>query len=142
MGSARPKSALRLALLALLAGFAVATLGMTACGSDDAGPVQPQVTVTNSPAEVAQGQDAKAKSSARNAYTSVASCFVDTQSYAKCTSIPELAELGAKIKDVTADRVELSVTSETGTVFTLAGSTSTGIERKCTGNSPGCRGGA
>ncbi len=44
----------------------------------------------------AKGQDAEAKSNARNMVSAVQSCYAETQSYAACDSTAELAANGAK----------------------------------------------
>jgi type IV pilus assembly protein PilA len=44
----------------------------------------------------AKGQDAEAKSNARNMVSAVQSCYAETQSYAGCDSTAELAANGAK----------------------------------------------
>ena len=43
-----------------------------------------------------KGQDADAKSNARNLVSAVESCYAETQSYAGCNSTAELAANGAK----------------------------------------------
>jgi len=44
----------------------------------------------------AKGQDAEAKSNARNMVSAVQSCYAETQSYAGCDSTAELAANGSK----------------------------------------------
>ena len=65
----------------------------------------------------AKGQDATAKSDARNVVSAVQSCFGETQSYAACDTDTELAANGAKsgVKVVAAAPAAGEVQIEAGT---------------------------
>jgi type IV pilus assembly protein PilA len=104
----------------------------------------------------AKGQDAEAKSNARNMVSAVQSCYAETQSYGACDTTAELAANGAKSGvtvgnaagqvaiDSTAPAGGYTVTgvSHSGTSFailTAADGTST---RTCTnGGNGGCKAG-
>ena len=78
-----------------------------------------------------KGQDASAKSDARNLVSSVQSCFGETQSYAGCDTAQELADNGAKsgvtigagkasIDSTTpAGGYTVTATSKSGTTFSI-----------------------
>ena len=80
-----------------------------------------------------KGQDASAKSDARNLVSSVQSCFGETQSYAGCDTATELANNGAKsgvtigsaagqasIDSTTpAGGYTVTATSKSGTTFSI-----------------------
>jgi type IV pilus assembly protein PilA len=60
----------------------------------------------------AKGQDASAKSDARNLVSSVQSCYGETQSYAACDTAAELAANGAK-SGVTLGAGKATITADT-----------------------------
>src|SRR5919109_1459057 len=71
-----------------------------------------------------KGQDASAKSNARNVVSHVEACFTDEQNYASC--------------DTTSDGFTVQAASKSGNTFTIVKSAS-GIARTCsTGGSGGC----
>jgi type IV pilus assembly protein PilA len=78
----------------------------------------------------AKGQDAEAKSNARNVVSSVKSCYADTQNYADCDSGAELEANGAQagigvdgdpvaITTGGADNFVVTATSKSGTTFSI-----------------------
>ena len=62
-----------------------------------------------------KGQDADAKSNARNVVSSVESCYAETQNYQSCDTLDELTAAGAK------PGAALTTTSEKGKVSVTAG---------------------
>ena len=91
-----------------------------------------------------KGQDASAKSNARNAVSEVESCFATEQDYGKCssTSTPNVLD-GTGIKDtaVTGNGTvgfTIVATSKSGNTFTIE-KTAAGIARSCgTGGKGAC----
>jgi type IV pilus assembly protein PilA len=94
-----------------------------------------------------KGQDAAAKSDARNAVSQVESCFTDEQTYANCTwtgttgpaSMTD-AKLGSNvvITSAAADSYVVKATSKSGNTFTITKATGTGvITRTCTTHATG-----
>jgi type IV pilus assembly protein PilA len=94
-----------------------------------------------------KGQDASAKSDARNAVTQVESCFTDQQDYAKCTwtgSTGPAPILEAKlpstvvITSTAADAFVITATSNSSNTFTVTKTTGSGaVSRTCTTPSKG-----
>ena len=89
-----------------------------------------------------KGQDAAAKSDARNAVSQVASCFTDEQDYGKCTwtgttgpaSMTD-AKLGTNVVITSSapDAYVVTATSNSTNNFTITNTTGTGvITRTCT----------
>jgi type IV pilus assembly protein PilA len=74
-----------------------------------------------------KGQDASAKSDARNAVTQVESCFADTQDYTLCDSAAELKTAGVTGVKVGngVGQVNISAQKETYSVAALSKSTVT-----------------
>src|SRR6478735_9111919 len=58
-----------------------------------------------------KGQDAAAKSDARNLVSHVESCFADTQDYTGCDTVAELTNTGLNIVDGTPAVGEVAVTA-------------------------------
>ena len=93
-----------------------------------------------------KGQDAAAKSDARNAVSQVESCFTDEQTYANCTwtgstgpaSMTD-AKLGANVVITgTVDSYVVTATSKSGNTFVITKATGTGvITRTCTTHATG-----
>jgi type IV pilus assembly protein PilA len=69
-----------------------------------------------------KGQDASAKSDARNMVSQVESCFADTQNYGQCLTQEQLAGTGGNtgLTIGTADG-EVSITSSAATSFVITG---------------------
>jgi type IV pilus assembly protein PilA len=93
-----------------------------------------------------KGQDAAAKSDARNAVSQVESCFTDEQTYANCTwtgstgpaSMTD-AKLGSNVVITgTVDSYVVTATSKSNNTFTITKATATGvITRTCTTHATG-----
>jgi type IV pilus assembly protein PilA len=92
-----------------------------------------------------KGQDASAKSDARNAVSQIESCFVDTQDYAQCDTAAEVPQLPTGIA-VTAGTptggYTAKATSKSGNTFSILKNTDGSISRTCTGTSGGCNSGS
>ena len=89
-----------------------------------------------------KGQDASAKSNARNAVSQVESCYADTQTYASCTAtaynagVLANAGIGSATEDITvtsssATDYVVTATSKSGNKFIITKS-ATGSARTCT----------
>jgi type IV pilus assembly protein PilA len=93
-----------------------------------------------------KGQDAAAKSDARNAVTQVESCFADSQDYGQCLTAAQLGTTGLDIGGAivitsgAATSYNVAATSKSGNVFTIAKSLGGPPTRTCTtaGNG-GCK---
>ena len=100
-----------------------------------------------------KGQDASAKSDARNLVSSVQSCFGETQSYAACDTAEELSANGAKSgvtlgagkATITADSPEaggytVAAVSKSGTTFSILTAADGTSSRTCSdAGKGGCR---
>jgi type IV pilus assembly protein PilA len=93
-----------------------------------------------------KGQDAAAKSDARNAVSQVESCFTDEQTYANCTwtgTTGPASMTDAKLPSTvvitgTADSYIVTATSKSGNTFVITKATGTGvITRTCTTHATG-----
>jgi type IV pilus assembly protein PilA len=97
----------------------------------------------------AKGQDASAKSDARNLVSEAESCYATTEDYTKCTSVVSDAGLDATSNKFTADAsgqgYVIDSTSKSKNVFTVTKSATTGaVSRTCTDTGTkkgGCNGG-
>jgi type IV pilus assembly protein PilA len=104
-----------------------------------------------------KGNDAEAKSLARNAVSQVEACASDyAGSYTNCTTAAQLGNTGLDIVSGTPGPGQAAVTatgtggsgfdvvaaSKSGNTFTISKDPSTGIStRSCTGTSGGCKSG-
>ena len=93
----------------------------------------------------AKGQDADAKSNARNVVSAVQSCYAETQSYDACDTDAELSANGAKagVKigalagqaaitvPATNDSYAIAALSKSGTTFTITVGTDGASTRTC-----------
>jgi type IV pilus assembly protein PilA len=93
-----------------------------------------------------KGQDAAAKSDARNAVTQVESCFAGTQDYGQCLSAAQLGTTGLDIGGAivvtsgAATSYNVAATSKSGNVFTIAKALGAASTRSCTtAGQGGCR---
>jgi type IV pilus assembly protein PilA len=89
-----------------------------------------------------KGQDASAKSDARNAVSQIESCFTDTQDYTQCndtTKVPQLPA-GAVVSGATATGgYTVTATSKSTNVFTIVKNANGSYTRSCTtGGQGGC----
>ena len=102
-----------------------------------------------------KGQDASAKSNARNVVSSVESCFAETQDYTKCNDGDKLKAAGAAPGIDLADAdMPVTITAATATggyavkatskstnTFTITKDANGVTTRSCTGSDGGCNGG-
>jgi type IV pilus assembly protein PilA len=101
----------------------------------------------------AKGQDADAKSNARNVVSAVKSCYADTQDYALCDSGLELEDAGSQagvgvdgdpvsITTGGADNFVITATSESDNTFTITEHPNGTSTRSCAvvgDNAGGCK---
>jgi len=83
-----------------------------------------------------KGQDASAKSDARNMVSQVESCFADTQDYALCDTAAELGTTGLTIGTANG---EVAITGASATGYTITGNSKSGndfIITKVNGGAP------
>ena len=87
-----------------------------------------------------KGQDASAKSDARNAVSQVESCFTDEQNYQNCEwtgSVADPSMVDAKLPSsvvvtgTAADAYSVVATSKSGTTFTITKASSGAVSRTC-----------
>jgi type IV pilus assembly protein PilA len=99
-----------------------------------------------------KGQDANAKSDARNLVSQVESCYADSQDYTACDTAGELGATGLSIGN-TAGKVEVTGPATASTYTATAHSKSGGTfnivkaadgtsSRTCAGGTKGCNGGS
>ena len=96
-----------------------------------------------------KGQDASAKSDARNAVTQVESCFADTQDYTGCNSSAELGTTGldygtgagqVEVQAATTSTFTVRGHSRSGNTFDITRAAGGGYTRACsTGGDGGCK---
>jgi type IV pilus assembly protein PilA len=95
-----------------------------------------------------KGQDASAKSDARNTVTQVESCFADTQDYQQCKTAAQLGTTGLDIggaiivTSTAATSYAVTATSKSGNTFIITKTSGGPPTRTCTGSSGGCNGGS
>ena len=98
-----------------------------------------------------KGQDASAKSDARNLVTQVESCFADTQDYTGCDTAGELGTTGLNIGSSqgqvnivasAADSYVITGYSKSGNTFLISKSAGGAPTRTCTGTTGGCKNGS
>ena len=103
-----------------------------------------------------KGQDADAKSNARNVVSSVESCYAETQDYQTCDTLTELTAAGAKpgakigtgsgevaITASAADAYSIKATSASTNTFTIAKAADGTSTRSCTtAGQGGCKTGS
>ena len=89
-----------------------------------------------------KGQDASAKSDARNAVSQIESCFTDQQDYTKCDTVAEVPQLpaGAVVTNATATGgYQVDATSKSTNKFTIVKNANGSYTRTCTtGGEGGC----
>jgi type IV pilus assembly protein PilA len=83
------------------------------------------IALPNFLGEQAKGQDASAKSNARNVVSSVESCFSETKSYEDCDTLAELEAMdttpGVELTDTTAQKKGAVSVTATADTYTIAG---------------------
>ena len=103
--------------------------------------------------EQGKGQDASAKSNARNVVTAVESCFAETKDYEGCDTLAEFeatdTKPGVEITDTTAQKkgaVSVTATGDTfsvvgysqsGNTFTISKAADGSVSHTCTGEGSG-----
>ena len=91
----------------------------------------------------AKGQDADAKSNARNVVSAVKSCYADTQDYSQCDSGADLEAAGSQagvgvdgdpvaITEPAGENFAVTATSKSGNTFTITEHTDGTSNRTCT----------
>jgi type IV pilus assembly protein PilA len=99
-----------------------------------------------------KGEDAEAKSNARNAVSQVESCYSSEQKYGNCITAAQLGDTGLPIDAATNPKVVITAPSDTtftvvstsknGNTYTI-NRTATGLDRTCTvvdtANRGGCK---
>ena len=103
-----------------------------------------------------KGQDASAKSDARNLVSHVESCFADTQDYSVCVTAAQLGQTGLNLVDgpatpsvggtvavkaATAGSYTIEALSKSTNTFDVTRSATGVMSRTCTGTTGGCKGG-
>ena len=101
-----------------------------------------------------KGQDADAKSNARNVVSSVESCFAETEDYQLCTTGAELRDAGSApgiavdgdsaVVAIVASETgyDITATSASDNTFTISKAAATGeTTRSCEGEDGGCKDG-
>src|SRR5215208_745052 len=69
-----------------------------------------------------KGQDADAKSNARNVVSAVESCYAETQTFADCDTAAKLATAGSKSGvAIGTDPGQVSITADTADTYTIVG---------------------
>jgi type IV pilus assembly protein PilA len=92
-----------------------------------------------------KGQDASAKSDARNAVSQIESCFVDTQDYSQCDTAAEVPQLPTGIQVTSGTPTggyTAKATSKSTNTFSILKNTDGSISRTCTGSGGGCNNGS
>jgi type IV pilus assembly protein PilA len=98
-----------------------------------------------------KGQDAAAKSDARNAVSQVESCFTDEQTYASCEwtgTVADPSMVDAKLPSSvvvsgTVDTYDVTATSKSGNTFTIKKANTGAVTRTCTtANTGACKTGS
>jgi type IV pilus assembly protein PilA len=84
-----------------------------------------------------KGQDASAKSDARNAVSQVESCFADTQDYSVCDSAAELKSAGVTGVKVGTSAGQVAIDGSAKTTYTVTALSKSGTSWKITKNSDG-----
>jgi type IV pilus assembly protein PilA len=92
-----------------------------------------------------KGQDASAKSDARNMVSHVESCFADTQDYTACDTAAALGNTGLNVQDTTADAAgevsaittdadsyTITAVSKSGNTFFIVKTNGASPTRSCT----------
>jgi type IV pilus assembly protein PilA len=91
-----------------------------------------------------KGQDASAKSDARNAVSQIESCFVDSQDYTQCDTAAEVPQLpvGIAVTATTTGYTAKATSKSTNTFSIVKDATTGAITRTCTtASNGGCQAG-
>src|SRR5919109_3499342 len=82
-----------------------------------------------------KGQDASAKSDARNAVSQIESCFADTQDYTKCDSAAELKSAGVTGVKVGVAKGQVNIAATDATTYSVEAYSQSGTKWKIAKNS-------
>ncbi len=90
-----------------------------------------------------KGQDASAKSDARNAVSQMESCFTSTETYVACPgasgdTLPSDAVAVATTPAATATTYRVTATSKSGTTFSITKNANGTYTRSCSATGGGC----
>lgn len=92
-----------------------------------------------------KGQDASAKSNARNLVSHVESCFAETESYTSCNTSAALSPSGLPVVDGAPGNNQVAVTAFTASTYTVTAKAKNGNEYRiahdATGNTRTCTSG-
>ena len=98
-----------------------------------------------------KGQDASAKTDARNMVTQVEACFSDTQDYGDCDSSGELGPTGiafgtspgqVEVTSSGPNNFVISAFSKSGNTFLITKASGGAVTRSCLGSGGGCKSGS
>src|SRR4051812_29469919 len=98
-----------------------------------------------------KGQDASAKSNARNLVSEVESCFADTQDYRQCQTASDLGGTGlplgsspgqVEVVASAATNFVISASSRSGNTFLITKASGGPVSRSCLGSGGGCKSGS
>jgi type IV pilus assembly protein PilA len=98
-----------------------------------------------------KGQDASAKSNARNLVSQVESCYSDTQDYQQCQTATDLGNTGLPLGNAqgqvevvaSADtNYVISAYSKSGNTFLITKASGGPVTRSCLGSGGGCKSGS
>lgn len=81
-----------------------------------------------------KGQDASAKSDARNAVSQIEACFADAQDYTNCAKVSDLQAAGLELVSAasgTANTYTVTATSKSKNEFTIARAADGKVTRTC-----------
>jgi type IV pilus assembly protein PilA len=84
-----------------------------------------------------KGQDAAAKSDARNAVSQVESCFADTQDYTKCNEATELKNAGVTGVKVGTAKGQVDIQAGSATTYSVEAYSQSNTKWKITKNGDG-----
>jgi type IV pilus assembly protein PilA len=86
-----------------------------------------------------KGQDASAKSDARNAVSQMESCFTTAESYVSCPDTEGPVASSVAVSGKTATTYAVTSTSKSGTTFTITKLADGSYARSCSATGGGCK---
>jgi type IV pilus assembly protein PilA len=86
-----------------------------------------------------KGQDASAKSNARNLVSHVESCFAETEDYTKCNTVAQLPKTSLPLVDGAPAEKQVAVTASTADSYTVTAKSASGNTFTITRASDGTR---
>jgi type IV pilus assembly protein PilA len=81
-----------------------------------------------------KGEDAEAKSNARNAVSQVESCYSNERDYAKCLTATDLGNTGLPIKAAASNTATIQIAANTATGFVVTSNSKNGNVYKISKN--------